>query len=272
MFVFIIMVQIKRGLLIGINYTGTNSALRGCINDQENLAKFLHTKSFLDKKDLILMNDFQKGDLYPTKLNILNQLNSLVEFCNNKNKKDEILLVFAYSGHGSYVRDNSGDELDGKDEVICPIDYSTGGVIKDDNIKRYFIDRLGNNVKIIMLMDCCHSGTIVDLKYNYTMDKKDSCIVYGNCKDNKCKVVMISGCLDKQTSADAYIKDNKSYEYQGAMTACFLKCYNIDISYKDLIKRMRVFLKNGKYEQIPQLSTSFSIEVDDKFLLDDFNN
>jgi hypothetical protein len=31
----------KRALLIGINYTGTSSALRGCINDVKNLKQFL---------------------------------------------------------------------------------------------------------------------------------------------------------------------------------------------------------------------------------------
>lgn len=265
------MVKIKRGLFVGINYTGTSNALRGCINDQENLTGFLIKQKYLDKQDLVLMNDFQQGDLYPTKLNMLKQMDNLVNFCNN-NRKNEVLVVFAYSGHGSYIRDRNGDEIDGKDEVLCPIDCMTKGMISDDVIKRNFIDRLGSNVKLIMLMDCCHSGTIIDLKYNYGIDKRDSCVVYGDCNDNKCKVIMISGCLDKQTSADAYIRDNRKYEFQGAMTASFLNSCDDKVTYKELITRMRTMLKQGKYEQIPQLSTSFPINTNETFLLSEFNN
>ena len=263
------MVKIRRGLFIGINYTGTKFSLRGCINDQENLTEFLIKKNFLEQKDLILMNDFQKASLYPTKVNILKQIDNLAEFCFN-NKKEEILLVLAYSGHGSYITDKSGDELDKKDEVICPIDCDINGFITDDILKRNLIERLGSNVKLVILMDCCHSGSIFDLKYNYAIDDKDTCTVYGNCKENKCNVVMISGCLDKQTSADAYIKDKRRYEFQGAMTASFIKNYDEKISYKKLIEKMRTFLQDSKYEQIPQLATSFPIKTNEEFLLNSY--
>ena len=260
------MVKIKRGLFIGINYTGTSNALRGCINDQENLTEFFINKDILEKKELVLMNDFKTGDLYPTKVNILKQIDTLVEFCNN-NQDNEILLVFAYSGHGSFIRDKNGDEEDHKDEVLCPIDCDLGNFISDDIIKQDLVDKLGKNVKLVMFMDCCHSGTIVDLKYNYKIDNKDTCTVYGTFNDSKCKVVSISGCLDKQTSADAYMRDKRQFEFQGAMTSSFLNSYSDNISYKELINKMRNLLLEGNFQQIPQLSTSFSINTADKFLL-----
>ena len=39
-------------------------------------------------------------------------------------------------GHGSQVRDLDGDEEDGYDEVICPLDFKTAGPIVDDEMHR----------------------------------------------------------------------------------------------------------------------------------------
>lgn len=36
------------------------------------------------------------------------------------------------SGHGGQIKDKDGDEMDGYDEVIFPVDYQTAGCIVDD--------------------------------------------------------------------------------------------------------------------------------------------
>ncbi len=36
------------------------------------------------------------------------------------------------SGHGGQIKDKDGDEVDGYDEVIFPVDYKTAGCIVDD--------------------------------------------------------------------------------------------------------------------------------------------
>ena len=38
-------------------------------------------------------------------------------------------LFFHYSGHGSQQQDHDGDEVDGTDETICPVDYKDAGQI-----------------------------------------------------------------------------------------------------------------------------------------------
>jgi hypothetical protein len=38
-------------------------------------------------------------------------------------------LFFNFSGHGTQVRDDDGDEADGLDEALCPCDFETAGVI-----------------------------------------------------------------------------------------------------------------------------------------------
>ena len=37
-------------------------------------------------------------------------------------------LFFHYSGHGSQTYDSDGDEVDGNDETICPVDYNSAGM------------------------------------------------------------------------------------------------------------------------------------------------
>jgi metacaspase-1 len=253
---------LKKGLLIGINYVGTTSELSGCINDTENLKQLLLKNRYFDVTQLTFMSDKQSGLLYPSKENILTQLNNLVTFCNN-NQSKSIFLFVAYSGHGSTVRDTNGDESDHQDEVLCPADYSTNGYIVDDYLKKSFINQLGSNVTLVILIDACHSGTVLDLKYNYTCDVKNRYTTQGVESDTKCQIVMISGCTDVQTSADAYLPDNvtKVKEYQGAMTASFITNYDPAITVKDLVLKMQKWLKSNKYTQVPQVSSGQLINV-----------
>jgi len=43
-------------------------------------------------------------------------------------------LFFHYSGHGGQTRDLDGDEVDGWDEVIYPLDFQKCGHIVDDEM------------------------------------------------------------------------------------------------------------------------------------------
>ena len=123
-------------------------------------------------------------------------------------------------------------------------------------------------------MDCCHSGTILDLKYQYEVNGKGSFKTYSNMGDTQCRVVMISGCKKDQTSADAYIRDeidDNEHEYQGAMTASFIKNYVRDMSSEELVTKMRVWLKTNGYTQIPQLSSGKYIDLNGKYMLNEYN-
>lgn len=262
----------KKCLLIGINYTGTKHQLNGCINDSKNLKQFLIENKYFEKKDFILMNDNKKDGLYPTRSNIIKQLNSLISFA-KKNKTKTVYLFIAYSGHGSYIKDQDEDEEDGYDEVICPIDNEVNGNISDDALKKNFIYKLPKNVNLTILVDACHSGTAMDLKYNYKLDKMNNYNVCGALPLTKCQVVMISGSQDNQTSGDAYLKDNKTkkYEYQGAMTASFLANYKKNITYIELVTKMRVWLKKNKFEQVPQLSAGRHININKNFILSNYD-
>ena len=70
------------------------------------------------------------------------------------------LAVFYYSGHGSTRVDLDGDEEDGLDEMLVPIDFDPNkwdDMITDDHLGRWIKEIKTRN--IIMVLDCCHSGT-----------------------------------------------------------------------------------------------------------------
>ncbi len=72
-----------------------------------------------------------------------------------KELKSGDLFFMTYSGHGGQVPDVSGDEDDKKDETWCLYD----GQLIDDEL--YFeLSRFAAGVRILVLSDSCHSGTV----------------------------------------------------------------------------------------------------------------
>jgi hypothetical protein len=150
----------KRALCIGINYPGTNSELRGCINDALLWKEFFSEKGY---EVTLLVDEPEHGTPIPTRENILAEMKKLAE-----STQDNDYIVLTYSGHGSHIRDQSGDETDHRDETICPCDYASNGMIVDDEIKTTLLDPLPESAHFLGLMDCCHSGTSLDFQYNIT--------------------------------------------------------------------------------------------------------
>jgi len=69
------------------------------------------------------------------------------------------VLVFHYSGHGSQVDDDSGDEWDCQDEILLPYDHDWNNPLRDDDLKQRF-DRVPVEVNLTIISDSCHSGTV----------------------------------------------------------------------------------------------------------------
>lgn len=246
----------KKALLIGINYTGSPYQLSGCINDMININSKLISKFGFIQNNIILLTD--DTNTKPNKSNILTAFKNLLV---NSVAGDQ--LFFAFSGHGSNVLDKSGDEQDGYDETIVTKDLQT---ISDDDLKILIQQYLKKDVSLFALFDSCHSGTILDLKYQYLdSNNYDNSTINTKTAETNGNLIMISGCMDKQTSADAYI-NNKA---QGAMTWSFLETINTkpNLSWKELVCSMRNLLKTSEYEQIPQLCSGKSIDITSKFIL-----
>ena len=67
-----------------------------------------------------------------------------------------IVLLFYYSGHGSYTDDRSGDETDGQDETIVLSNGIENHFYLDDNLNKHF-NSIG--ARKLIVFDSCHSGT-----------------------------------------------------------------------------------------------------------------
>merc|ERR1712232_905545 len=155
----------KKAVLVGINYINhSRGRLKGCINDVKNMQQFLEQRGFRGANVRILTDDLQDRSRQPTKANILRDLKWLAQ-----GAKPGDSLFFHYSGHGSQVVDTSGDEEDGLDETILPVDYNTAGQIIDDTLHEILVAPLPTGCKLTSLMDCCHSGTGLDLPYVHNL-------------------------------------------------------------------------------------------------------
>jgi hypothetical protein len=257
---------VRKALTIGINYLTLwpgRGRLSGCINDSETMIGILKsTYGFADNQIVRLRDDRQ--DMMPTKANIIAQLHWLVQGAGNG---DELFLH--YSGHGGQKPDKASDEKDGKDETILPCDFETAGQITDDEIHGLVVDSLPKGARMWVIMDCCHSGTVLDLQFKVTLNPDGSCAV--NRRDGPSKrpageVIMISGCKDSQTSADISGGSLGTAKSAGAMTTAFRHAITSDITCQDLLLNMRHFLKRNNFQQVPQMSSDQFVQLDTPFL------
>lgn len=251
----------KKALLIGINYINTPNELYGCINDTNNVKELLEKK--YNYKIFNILTDYT--NIKPTKQHIISELTELLINANNGD-----CIFFLYSGHGTCTIDLNNDEQDGQDEMIFPLDaVDINTCILDDEINLIINSNLKEGVKLFMLFDSCFSGTVVDLKYNYLTNNINTPTINPKVSPTKSQVIMISGCKDNQTSADAYVNYLNNNINSGAMTFSFLKTIQdlgVNITLKTLITNMRQILSKNGFSQIPQLSSGTLIDINNTLL------
>jgi len=265
----------RRALLIGINYPGTKAELRGCANDAINMKRLLIQNGFQDDSThMLLLSDNQSAtgggrwggsnkSSLPTAANIRRGMQWLVH---NASQGD--VLFFHFSGHGAQVPDKTGMESDGYNETILPSDYKNSGQICDDEIWGTLVYPLLAGVKLTAVMDCCHSGTGMDLPLDYDIkgqrwrEDTNPCYSRGD-------VTLFSGCEDDQTSADVQGGKYSGGGAGGAMTQSFVAALdgNPMPTYADFIGIIRMQLKKRGFTQKPQLTSSQRFEVGSRIFM-----
>ena len=139
----------KNAICAGINdYPGTDLDLSGCVNDARDWAEALRNRGF--EARLIL-------DSQATKVVLLREIRSLIAA-----SVPGDWACICYSGHGTQVPDQSGDEPDHYDEAICPHDVTRGQLITDDELAVEF-EALQAGVRLVVIADSCFSGTVTRL-------------------------------------------------------------------------------------------------------------
>lgn len=237
----------KRAVLIGVSYTSRRYELRGTVNDV-NCMRYLLCERFGFPKECVLVLTEEERDPYriPTKDNVRMAMKWLVIGCEAGDS-----LVFHFSGHGVQKPDTDGDEVDGYDEALCPLDFETNGMIVDDEINDTLVRPLPPGAKLHALVDSCHSGTILDLPYLCRFNRggfyqwEDHSPPSGIYKGTRGGLaVLISGCDDHQTSADTNAFAGSTST--GAMTYSFIQALESEpgTTYGRLLTAMRSAIRD----------------------------
>jgi len=263
----------KRALCIGINdYPGTGSDLAGCVNDANDWAAVLSKRGFSVDK---ILDKQATGDA------IRREIKAMI----TEAKRGDLVVV-QYSGHGSFVPDEDGDEPDGTDECLCPYDITSKGPITDDEMFDLFSAHQ-QGVKVFMISDSCHSGTVTKfapIMTPPTIRGKDApqrkvrflppAVFLSKREFAKLGVrrafrasgppgryaaLLMAGCQDTEYSYDAYFegKANGAFSFV-ALHA--LESLKPKATYQDWFKEIRKILPSQQYPQTPNLYGSTSMK------------
>ena len=255
----------KKALCIGIN-AYASAPLAGCVNDAFDWAKFLTIRGYASTTLL---------DSAATKAAIYTGIRTLVQSLQPGDKG----VVF-FAGHGTWVPDVHGDEVDGRDECLCPYDMSADCLLVDDELAECWIE-IKPGAQLVFITDACHSGTVFrfaggqpgaepyvsHIRYippaNIFTDQKD----LNNAQiaqrfsptslgDQPVKgFIHISGCGDAEYSCDARFNGRPN----GAFSHVALDVLNANFTgtYYDLYKAIRERLPSWQYPQSPELNATY---------------
>ncbi len=109
----------------------------------------------IDMQELALSQNFKSSFLLLSENATREAVKASIRSASAELTEGDILFL-SYSGHGGFVPDLSGDEEDDKlDETWCLYD----GQLIDDELFELWAD-FAEGVRIIMISDSCHSGTV----------------------------------------------------------------------------------------------------------------
>ncbi|WP_051675723.1 caspase family protein [Polaromonas glacialis] len=209
---------------IGLNfvnpaaYNGWDGALAGCINDARDMNQIATQLGYT----ATMLTDAQAT---------ASEVTRVIGQAARQLAAGDICLV-SYSGHGSQINDVTGDEPDGKDETWVLWDRQ----LLDDELNGLW-SSFAAGVRIFLLSDSCHSGTVARVmsfqkkfksaefaaQYGRPVNAPprvraaDPAAVHANYLANKsnyevsqwthrasvnASVTLISGCQDNQLSSD----------------------------------------------------------------------
>lgn len=267
----------KRALVVGVDYRSQSIALNGCASDAYAWASYFEGAGYAVT---LLVDDSQplwedrlawaqkhgEPTGSPTRENILC---SLVQMITSGAEE----LAFTFSGHGTQQADTSGDEADGMDEVLCPVDVQDGEYVTDDALRGAW-QMMRPRQRAVVILDCCHSGTGMDLPYQlyerggqayrFVREARDS-------GDTPGDVLLLSGCQDNQTAAESssYNAVMRRTESRGALSVAALKVLNARrgrVGVAQLLSEVRQALRAGGYTQTAQVSSGRSVAPGTPFL------
>ena len=250
----------RRALCVGINdYPGTSSDLTGCVNDANDWKEVLESRDFEVARLL---------DREATRRALIGQLRRLVGL-----SRPGDILVFQFSGHGSWIPDEDGDEADSRDEVLCPHDIASGGPLTDDDLHGIFSER-GPGARVVLIADSCHSGTVSRFRLAGAGERRGHRVRFLPPREflsraslralgkgerrraasppGRRSALLLSGCLETEFSYDAVFRGRPN----GAFTHAAIRALSRlspGATYLDWYSAIRRALPTAEYPQTPTL-------------------
>ncbi len=253
----------RRALLIGIDEYAAPGVrdLKGAVNDVALMRAILIDKFDTPAKNIATLTDEQA-----TRAAIIKAIQD--DLIAKANPEDVVILHF--SGHGSTIKDRSGDEVDGFDETLVPHDGRTEGVfdITDDEINGLLHQLTQKTKKVTFILDSCHSGSAVrggnaarivaaderppPPPEPFALSVRSSGEGLSGFRLNDSDYVLISGCRATQLSNEASFNGNR----HGVMTwflAHALRAANENATYRSVMDEVSAEVSARYPSQHPQI-------------------
>lgn len=256
-------------LLIGIN-SYINYPLEGCINDVNNIEKYL-----IEKLSTRFENNIHITKLLNEEATKENVIKNILDLKGASN--DSTALIY-FSGHGTQEETGGRfkDEYDGLLEcLVCYEEKKANNLLADKEI-RYLLNQFTNNPHLVTIFDCCHSGDMTkappgdkeesttrkifgsnaprdyfDFCFSEVIDEnelrnKPTFFALGEIKNH----IHIAACLSHELSTErtqtSPFKQEQS-EKQGILTKYlidFLLVSNSNINYEEITKWAQISFKD----------------------------
>ena len=268
--------QRKRAFMVGISHYDT--ALTGYQWNNINGVEDINLLSPILKKQGFYLTTLL--DEQATYQNITNQLSTFT----NQTKKGDIVYLH-FSAHGQPVEDLNGDEEDGWDEAIVPIDayknykkgvYEGKKHLLDDQLNTYIKKlrtKIGTTGFLYVIIDACHAGTssrandetIRGTKVGFTYNnkvfkpstqKKSHYKVEATPKMSH--VIYLEACRPDQVNMEIKV-DGKQYGPLSYNIAQALQAKPLSANGNDFLNQVKAsIMKGGKWPNNQNLVTETS--------------
>ncbi len=260
--------QVQRALVIGIDTyeppadakISASSAriswpkLDGCKNDADLVKQVIISRFSFPEKNVQEIVNYDA-----TRENILKGMENLLK----ESQQNDIAFIY-YAGHGSQVKNSMSAEKDKKDESMVPVDTWKEGVadIRDKELAKMFNRFIDKGVKLTIIYDCCHSGSIARGLYpsksrfiaesNY--DAKDNSAPVPPETRKKSSYLIMSAAQDNEFAQEQFDDVDSAH---GAFTLALMKAMDqqsVTTSAQNLFTGLRAVLKSNGKSQEPVLA------------------
>lgn len=156
------------------------------------------------------------------------------------------------------MRDPTGQRPSGLLDTICPVDFESRGQLDSDTLHQHLVSRMPPNSTLFAILDCCHSGSALELPYVYKTDDAGNVSLLDNIKQG---MHLMSEASDLLSNGFSFNKLAEAQDLYAGATSFFR-------SFKHMGEEQQAGLgedENGAmYQQEHKMVTMFSGCRDDQ--------